>query len=368
VSNKAVRSLDGDRIAKFACRDLFARFCLLTTALTAMLAAAQPSAPSQLLAGQAAAASWPHTIIKDGAKVTVYQPQAISWPERKILTARVALSILKPGQTTPLLGSIELRLDTAVDETAGVIHLANPDLLATHFPALDTKEAVALETKLRAALPDITLQPVPLASVLLSLKQLPVAAVVVNNDPPVIFYGDRAASLVVFDGEPVLIPAGTSGLSYAVNTNWDVFVGGGTWYLLNNGLWFSAPHANGPYASIAQLPAKFRALPKNKNFAEANLHIPATAPTPKTPIPKIFVSTKPAEIIVTTGAPSFRPVVGTGLQRVVNTAGFRRMGSMAHGSSRPINCRRISSWSRRKAPTVRFSRRCPVPSRRKRRC
>ena len=36
--------------------------------------------------------------------------------------------------------------------------------------------------------------------------------------------------------------------------------------------------------------------------------------------PKIFVSTKPAEIIVTDGAPSFKPVAGTGLQRVVNTS------------------------------------------------
>ena len=48
--------------------------------------------------------------------------------------------------------------------------------------------------------------------------------VAVNNDPPVIFHADRPASLVVFDGDPVLAPAGNSGLQFAVNTNWDVFV------------------------------------------------------------------------------------------------------------------------------------------------
>ena len=51
-----------------------------------------------------------------------------------------------------------------------------------------------------------------------------------------------------------------------------------------------------------------------------NQHVPAEPPTPKERAPKIFVSTKPAEIIVTDGAPSFKPVAGTGLQRVVNTA------------------------------------------------
>ena len=154
---------------------------------------------------------------------------------------------------------------------------------------------------------------------LLSLKQLPVASVAVSNDPPIIFYADRLASLVVFDGEPVLTPTGAPGLSFAVNTNWDVFVDHDTWYLLNNGFWYSAPQSSGPYTPVAHLPAEFNALPKTANFRNVSQHVPARPPTPKDPVPKIFVSTKPAAIIVSDGAPSFKPVEGTGLQRVVNT-------------------------------------------------
>jgi hypothetical protein len=40
----------------------------------------------------AAAESWPHTIKREGSTVTVYQPQAISWHDRKRLTARDQLS------------------------------------------------------------------------------------------------------------------------------------------------------------------------------------------------------------------------------------------------------------------------------------
>ena len=258
------------------------RFCALLLIAAGLPAVAQqPPSPEYLAAQTIAAASWPHTTQRDGATVTVYQPQAIAWPERRTLTARTAVAIVRPGQTKPLLGTIELTLATRVDEAKGVVYLANPVLLATHFPSLETEQAGALETKIRAAITQIDTKEVPLAAVLLSLKQLPVASVAVSNDPPIIFYADRLASLVVFDGEPVLTPAGVPGLSFAVNTNWDVFVDHDTWYLLNNGFWYSAPQSSGPYTPVAHLPAEFNALPKTANFRNVSKHVPAGPPTPK---------------------------------------------------------------------------------------
>jgi len=279
----------------------------------------QPN-PQALAAQAAAAAAWPHTIEREGNTVTVYQPQAIEWPERKQLKARAALSIVRPEQRQPLMGTIELRLATTVDEAHGIVHLSDPQLLSSHFPALDTQQAAALEAKIREALPQMQISEVPLASVLLSLKQLPVATVAVNNSAPVIFYADRPASLVVFDGEPVLVPAGKSVLTYAVNTNWAVFVEHGTWFLLNNGVWLSATQVGGPYELVTQLPETFQALKREPEFKNVARYIPAKAPPSKYVAPQIFVSQKPAEIIVTAGAPSLRAVTGTGLQRVVNTA------------------------------------------------
>jgi hypothetical protein len=300
---------------------IYSLFLLVAAGMAAALPAVaqQPPSPEYLAAQTVAAASWPHTTQRDGATVTVYQPQAIAWPERRTLTARTAVAIVRPGQTKPLLGTIELTLATRVDEAQGVVYLANPVLLATHFPSLETGQAGALEEKIRAAITQIDTKQVPLAAVLLSLKQLPVASVAVSNDPPIIFYADRLASLVVFDGEPVLTPTGAPGLSFAVNTNWDVFAAHDTWYLLNNGFWYSAPQSSGPYTPVAHLPAEFNALPKTANFRNVSQHVPARPPTPKDPVAKIFVSMKPAAIIVSDGAPSFRPVEGTGLQRVVNT-------------------------------------------------
>lgn len=262
---------------------------------------------------------WPHSMRHNGATITVYQPQAISWPERRTLTARAAIAITPAGQTKPVLGTVELSLTTQTDAASGIVSLADPHLLETHFPTLDTTQAAALEGKIRTALPGMQMPRVPLASVLLSLKQSPVASVPVNDDPPPIFYASKPASLVVFDGAPVLVPVGKTGLRVAVNTNWYVFEDRGAWYLLDNGIWLSAHAATGPYAPVTHLPAAFNHIPHDANFAEVRRHIPAHPPKPGAPVPTIFVSSKPAEIVVTAGPPHFVPIPGTGLQRVENT-------------------------------------------------
>jgi len=291
----------------------------LLAGLSTLAANSQQSGIPQAAAAQAGFSAWPHTLVRDGTTVTVYQPQATGWPERKRLSARAALSIVRPGEKHPLMGTIDLSLATAVDAGAGVVNLSDPQLISTHFPSLDTQQAAALEAKVRAALTAMEIRQVPLASVQLSLKQLPVTSIVVSNEPPIIFYSERPASLVVFDGEPVLVPAGKSGLTYAVNTNWNVFVDHGIWYLLNNGFWFSAAQVGGPYSPVGHLPQAFQALNMEPAFNNAATDIPAKPWPAKNAAPQIFVSQKPAEIIVTAGAPTLRSVTGTGLQRVVNT-------------------------------------------------
>ncbi len=267
------------------------------------------------------AASWPHTLSQNGATVEVYQPQAISWPDRKTLNARAALSIEPAGAKTPLLGTVELAFATETDAASQLVTLSDPRLVASRFPSLDTAQAAQLEDKIKAALPGIALKQVPVESITLSLLDAGgVQSVAVNNDPPEIIHSPRPASLVVFDGDPVLAPVGATALSYAVNTNWDVFSepADGKWFLLNNGTWFAAPDAGGPYAAVSKLPAAFAQIPSDANFAAVRKSIPARAAGPGR-APTIFVSTKPAEIIVTDGAPKFAPIAGTGLQQVTNT-------------------------------------------------
>ena len=144
----------------------------------------------------------------------MYQPQAISWPDEKTLTARMALAITPPGAKTPFVGTLELAFATTIDNATHLVTLADPKLISTHFPSLDTERAQQVNDRIAAVLPTLQLKQVPLDAMVLSLKELPqtVQPVAVNNDPPTIFHADRPASLVVFDGDPVLARAGNSGL------------------------------------------------------------------------------------------------------------------------------------------------------------
>src|SRR3954447_370189 len=91
-----------------------------------------------------------------------------------------------------------------------------------------------------------------LQTVLLSLKQSAQPDnVAVDNTPPAIFYSAKPAILVTFDGEPVMAPVGKTDLTFAVNTNWDVFSDGHGWYLLDNESWLTAPAYTGPYTPVA---------------------------------------------------------------------------------------------------------------------
>jgi hypothetical protein len=293
----------------------------------ATLAGLLAVAPSVLLsrawaqtAGPSPITPWPHTVKVNGATVTIYEPQAIDWPNRTALRARAALAITPAGSATQIIGTIEVSGATEVDPATSQVYFFPPTLLSSKFPSLDTDQATQLQGRIRTFLSTMPVKIIPLDTILLSLNAKP-ANTPLNNTPPQIFYSGQAASLLVFDGQPTLAPIAGTGLSYAVNTNWDVVYdagAGGTWYLLNNGSWLVAPAFSGPYEPVGALPAAFSQIPNDANFGEIRKQVPGK-PLPPGSVPVVFVSTKPAEIIVTTGAPVLKPVPGTALSAVSNT-------------------------------------------------
>ncbi|MEP7276981.1 MAG: hypothetical protein ABI812_11530 [Betaproteobacteria bacterium] len=267
-------------------------------------------------------ATWPHTMNMRGASVTISEPQAISWPDHRVLTARAAVSILRPGAKVPIVGTVEVSASTETDYTTRSVTYYDMKLVSTRFAQLDAAQSAELDAQFREILPAMGAKRVPLDAVLLSLKSPPTPAknAALNNDPPAIFYSARPASLVVFNGEPVMTEVTGTNLKFAVNTNWEVFndPAGNMWYLLDNGEWLMAPTAAGPWAPARALPAAFNSIPGDASFANVRKAIPPK-PAKAGTTPTIFVSTGPAEIIVTDGAPKMAPLAGTAIQYVTNT-------------------------------------------------
>ncbi|MBE2257336.1 MAG: hypothetical protein IAE88_00670 [Rhodobacteraceae bacterium] len=283
---------------------------------------AKPSSPAGASAAATTADSWPHTVRGAGGSAIVYQLQVVSWVGRQTLRTRIAVALTPTGARAAVLGTIEVSFATSTDLATRWVSLSKPQLVSSRFPAADTAQAQRFEESIRKALSALPAKRVPLDMILLSLRQDSETppAVALHNEPPQIFVSQRPASLLLFDGEPVMAPVAGTPLTVAVNTNWDVFFDGddSAWYWLNNGAWLRAAAVKGPWEAAGALPAAFSALPEDGNFADVRKQVPGRQIS-AAEVPQVFVSTIPAEIIVIEGEPRFTAIPGTALQYVANT-------------------------------------------------
>jgi hypothetical protein len=272
-------------------------------------------------AAAATAPGWPLTLTPGGGKIIVYQPQVTAWPNQTVLEGIAAVQVTLPGTTTAVYGIAKYTSFTSADLQTGTVQFTDTRILSTSWPNQTSATTTALDTYVRNSA-QFSERVIPLASVLASLNAQTTtpASVPVRTAPPTIFYTQKPAILVVFDGDPIMAPIQGTKLTFAVNTNWPVIFdpASATYYLLQNDHWIAAPGRNGPWTP-ATAPASFAALPATNNWQDVRAHLSAPAIAPSA-MPQVFVSTTPADLIAVSGAPQFESIAGTHLRYVTNTA------------------------------------------------
>jgi hypothetical protein len=268
---------------------------------------------------------WPRLYTTpSGGRVTVYQPQVAGWADQKQLVAYAAVSYQAKSDATekPALGSIKLEADTAASLDERLLNLTRIRITESNFSTLpreQTREVVAEITKTLPS-PDLV---IGLDRVLANIDKsqiMPKNVDGIKADPPTIFFSKTRAVLVSFDGDPVWSPIKGNDLKFAINTNWDVFEHGPTktYYLRDNASWLKATDLKGAWASAGTLPPSFASLPAEENWKEVKANVPGK-PLNAAQLPKVFVSTQPAELILLRGEPSYVTVTSTSLLWVNNT-------------------------------------------------
>jgi hypothetical protein len=273
-------------------------------------------------AGQSADPGWPRVFKKDGKQLTVYQPQVDYWKDWKQLHFRCAIAV-KGVTPQEKFGVAEVDAVTVVDKENRVVALV-PTQRELRFPNTSASELTLLRWAVNELKPPGQAMTLSLDRALAYLDPAtePVQpAVAVNLDPPKIFSSTTPAILVMFMGEPQFKPvaANRTDLLFAININWDVLYDTASrqYYLLNGDGWLTAPDVlKGPWVSARTLPPALYSLPADENWVEARKHLPGK---PAKVAPTVFVTTEPAEMILTDGQPSYMPVQGTRLLRVNNT-------------------------------------------------
>ena len=284
--------------------------------LAALLCAALPAPQDPSPRGL----EWPREVVHQGHAVVAYQPQVDSWQDYATLRARMVIEVRGEGQDDGHLGVVHMRAVTSTDFSAHVVRVSDIEVEEVVYPAVAEVDVTAAERVVRSLFGRGALT-MSLDGVLSGLLRgyRSQHEVRVNVEPPPIFYSARPAVLVQFLGAPRFAPLPGTGLRFAWNTNWDVLLDTETarYFVLVGDAWLvSAGGLEGPWRLATELPSGFSKLPDDLNWARARAQVPGRRVGAA---PSVVITERPAELIVTDGAPVMKSVADTGLKYIANT-------------------------------------------------
>jgi hypothetical protein len=259
-------------------------------------------------------APWPRVRPTNGSTVTLYLPQVDSWTSNSFV-AHSVVEVKPANAKKELLGVVWLEAHGIVDRDNRIVNLDRFEITRASFPDATDGGSNALAL-IRAVVP-AGARTVSLDYLITALGFEQAAARKnvqgLNHSPPDIIWTTNRAALVIIDGEPVLRPVPDTSLERVINTPALIVrdKATGKFYLSGDDRWFAADSVKGPW-SLAQVPSA----------AVAALSPPRTNASPPSagePMPRIIVSMRPAELLMTDGAPNFTTVRSTSLQAAANS-------------------------------------------------
>lgn len=263
---------------------------------------------------------WPRQLPTDQAQITMFQPQLELFDGTK-LEARAAVSIKRPSDTTALYGAVWISSTVNVDRDLRMVYIKTLQITNVRFP-----ESVQDQEKLKQTIGDALKKDLPplsldeLVTAMDAVKAQNNNAAKFKNDPPEIIYATSPTVLVFIDGEPRYEAIEKSDLKRIVNTPFPIFLtkGSSALHLYTGQYWYTTTDLAGKWTVEASAPKDLAPIAKqvDDQMKEANGGtMPKKADKPST----IIVRTKPSELLMFTGEPSFDPIVGTQLMAAKNT-------------------------------------------------
>jgi hypothetical protein len=286
--------------------------------------------------------AWPRVFEEAALTVVFYEPQVESW-DRAQLVARAAVSIETAASPEPHFGTVWIAAHTHVFKEDHVVVLEDAKLTRATFPTAPGRADEWLAV-LRRHLPDVRVWELDRPEASLAATEIREAkpgepqatrggksppatlSLALENEPPEILFATRPALLVLVDGPAVERRVPGTGWQRIVNTRALLLVREGVapgFFLAIDRRWLAAPALEGPWTLASSVPEGADAAKKlatdaklvdlHENDAEV-MDLLRAGDTPE-----VFVRTRPAELIVTSGEPRFVPIAGTSLLWANNT-------------------------------------------------
>src|SRR2546429_5120069 len=196
--------------------------CVITIAALLAPPVKRSAATTTTGSDQSSDPGWPRERYQNGTRLIIYQPQVDDWKNFQDLSWRMAVS-LTPKSGKEVVGVVEMKGNTDIDNVEKVAIITNPQVTGTYFPSLDQATKEKMEQLFKSFVPSTV--SISLHRLIASTpnKETP-AGVQLNNDPPKIFVGYRPSILLSVDGEPVLSEVPNTNLKFVLNTQWPLFL------------------------------------------------------------------------------------------------------------------------------------------------
>jgi len=274
---------------------------------------------------------WPREGTLGDEKISVYQPQLEAW-EGDELKAYAAISVQTKDGEKPKYGVVWFTARTEVDKVNRQVTLDAFHITKVQFPTLPEKEAKyqeLLQSKLPTATRVIALDRLEAAlATIAAEEQAQGNGLPVNNDPPKIIFVTQPATLILIDGPPQYKDVGGTQYTRVLNTRAIILLDTtkNTYYLsLMDGWMSSSDLASGRWSYVAKIPNDLKEITtaiqeRQQAKAPKGTTLPSLKQANKEgKIPTIYISSTPAELLVTEGEPQYDSIPQTNLEFVKNT-------------------------------------------------
>jgi hypothetical protein len=285
-------------------------------------AKAKPAATPKPATPAPTDAGWPRIYTDGTATLAVHQPQVDDWKDFQQLLARAAVEVVPKKGAQKIVAAVNLEAQTDTNFENRSVIVAGLHVTSLRAPGQTEEQAKTLQTLVNGLLPK-QVDAVALDRILAYLdpSRVPSRQVEVSTEPPTILVSTKPAVLVMIDGAPILSEIPGTKLTFVANTNWDILKekDDSDFFLLNGKQWLTAKSLDGSWKPAKKLPKDTAKIPKDENWSDLKLALPLSKTNKDTKAPWVYVTNKPAELILLKGEAKFQPILGTGLSEVTNT-------------------------------------------------
>lgn len=272
---------------------------------------------SFLLQAQENSLTWPRVIKAGNYKITLYQPQYETL-EENMLKGRMAISV-KTKEDKLLFGAMWFDARLSTDLETRMASLESIDILKIKFPDIENDDNIEV-------LKEVLLEDLEKINIDISIDKLIASLETVSeekeisenldNSPPKIYFRQEPTVLVSIDGEPKFKTVDGKKIEYIVNTPFFIVKKKNTFYLKGDHFWYKTEDLySNEWKTTKSVPSDIENLADKNVSSQQNPEIEEGDSNP----PKLIITTKAAELVVTKGDLAYEPVKNTTLLLVGNT-------------------------------------------------